>query len=164
MKLPEKAMIMEDDTMKERYHISGMTCSACSAHVEKAVNKLEGMEKASVNLLTETMEAVYKDGALSSLQIIAAVEKAGYGAELIGEKRGTPAGHRDVNTGGSGANHNGKTDNSGRAAADRGSLQSKAREEARAMRWRLGISIAFLLPLMYVAMYHMYYEDRKSVV
>ncbi len=158
MKLPEKAMIMEDDTMKERYHISGMTCSACSAHVEKAVNKLEGMEKASVNLLTETMEAVYKDGALSSLQIIAAVEKAGYGAELIGEKRGTPAGHRDVNTGGSGANHNGKTDNSGRAAADRGSLQSKAREEARAMRWRLGISIAFLLPLMYVAMYHMYYE------
>ena len=41
--------------MKERYHITGMTCSACSAHVEKAINKLEPVEKASVNLLTETM-------------------------------------------------------------------------------------------------------------
>ena len=41
---------------KERYHISGMTCSACSAHVEKAVNKLEAVERLSVNLLTVTME------------------------------------------------------------------------------------------------------------
>lgn len=160
--------------MKERYHISGMTCSACSAHVEKAVNKLAGMGKASVNLLTETMEAEYEDGVLDASQIIAAVEKAGYGAELMGEKKGTAAGHRNVDIGRSGADHNGGTENSartggascgisgrtacGRAAADRGSLQSKAREEARAMRWRLGISVAFLLPLMYVAMYHMYYE------
>ena len=44
--------------MKERYHISGMTCSACSAHVEKAVSKLEGVREVSVNLLTETMEVV----------------------------------------------------------------------------------------------------------
>ena len=51
--------------MKERYHISGMTCSACSAHVEKAVNKLEGVEKASVNLLAETMEISYEEGRLA---------------------------------------------------------------------------------------------------
>ena len=42
--------------MKQRYHISGMTCSACSSHVEKAANKLEGVRKAAVNLLTETMD------------------------------------------------------------------------------------------------------------
>ena len=51
--------------MKERYNISGMTCSACSSHVEKAVNKLAGVEKASVNLLTETMEVSYDQGRLT---------------------------------------------------------------------------------------------------
>ena len=66
--------------MKERYHVSGMTCSACSSHVEKAVNRLAGVEKASVNLLTETMEVSYKEDQLGSGEIVAAVEKAGYGA------------------------------------------------------------------------------------
>ena len=69
--------------MKERYHISGMTCSACSSHVEKAANKLAGVEKASVNLLTETMEIEYDENKLSREQIESAVEKAGYGAALI---------------------------------------------------------------------------------
>ncbi len=150
--------------MKERYHISGMTCSACSAHVEKAVNKLAGMEKASVNLLTETMEAVYEDGVLNSSQIIAAVEKAGYGAALIAENKGKQErenSNRKIENSGQGAGASCSVSGGtvcGRGASDRGSLQSKAREEARAMRWRLGISIAFLLPLMYVAMYHMYNE------
>ena len=70
-------------SMKERYHISGMTCSACSSHVEKAVNKLAGIEKASVNLLTETMEVSYDEEKLGREEIISAVEKAGYGASLI---------------------------------------------------------------------------------
>ena len=69
--------------MKERYNISGMTCSACSSHVEKAVNKLAGVEKASVNLLTETMEVSYDQGRLTGEEIMAAVEKAGYGASRI---------------------------------------------------------------------------------
>ena len=47
--------------MKERYHISGMTCSACSSHVEKSVNKVAGVEHASVNLLTETMDVTYDE-------------------------------------------------------------------------------------------------------
>ena len=69
--------------MKERYHISGMTCSACSSHVEKAVNKLAGVETASVNLLTETMEVSYRPEELGRDEIVAAVEKAGYGAQLL---------------------------------------------------------------------------------
>ena len=53
--------------MKERYHVTGMSCSACSSHVEKAVNKLENVEKASVNLLTETMDVTYDETKLSML-------------------------------------------------------------------------------------------------
>lgn len=79
--------------MKERYHISGMTCSACSAHVEKAVNKLEAVEKASVNLLTETMDVEYDRDRLSREEIEAAVEKAGYGASLIVGGAGGRAGN-----------------------------------------------------------------------
>ncbi len=142
--------------MKERYHISGMTCSACSSHVEKAANKLAGVEKASVNLLTETMEIEYDENKLSREQIESAVEKAGYGATLIiGGKSGattvqTGAGETEAGGTGAGAG-NGKRNG-------RDSVSRKAKEEARQMKWRLGISIGFLIPLMYVAMHHMYKE------
>ena len=160
--------------MKERYRITGMTCSACSSHVEKAVSRLEGMEKASVNLLAEKMEVSYDGERLNSGDIIAAVEKAGYGAELIPGRgsggsgtagnagaacaagNGGPEGSRA--TCGSGSPGNVTKAGSAGAAGGKDSLQRKAREEARAMRLRLGISIGFLLPLMYVAMYHMYSE------
>lgn len=171
--------------MRERYHISGMTCSACSSHVEKAVNKLAGIEKASVNLLTETMEVVYDESRLTGDDITAAVDKAGYGASLIlgGARRATTiesenrmscgASYNDrekeagetagsgsgENTGsaGSGTIGNGTGAKTGNSVG-RGSVQQKAKAEARAMKWRLGISIGFLIPLMYVAMYHMYNE------
>ena len=139
--------------MKKRYHVSGMTCSACSSHVEKAVGKLEGMEAVSVNLLTETMEVSYDEKKTGGEEIVAAVEKAGYGASLL--IGGAPG------EGGSGAGAGSRSCSLSGAAgsgSDRGSVQKKAKEEARAMKWRLGISIAFLLPLMYVAMYHMYNE------
>lgn len=142
--------------MKERYHISGMTCSACSSHVEKAANKLAGVEKASVNLLTETMEIEYDENKLSREQIEAAVDKAGYGAILIiGGKSGATtvqigAGETEAGGTGTGAG-NGKKNG-------RDSVSRKAKEEARQMKWRLGISIGFLIPLMYVAMHHMYKE------
>ncbi len=151
--------------MKERYHISGMTCSACSSHVEKAVNKLSGVEKASVNLLTETMEVSYDQKDLTGEEIVAAVEKAGYGAVLIiGGAHGRA---RDAGESSGGAVQNQKQScevgaSCGAApdsrAAGRDSVEKKAKEEARAMKWRLGISIGFLVPLMYVAMYHMYNE------
>lgn len=126
--------------MKERYHISGMTCSACSAHVEKAVNKLPGIEKASVNLLTETMEVSYDETRLSMEEIVAAVEKAGYGAESLDLKS------------------SGKNESRAERTAGRQSLQKETDQETGAMKWRLGISIGFLIPLMYVAMYHMIHE------
>lgn len=141
--------------MKERYHISGMTCSACSAHVEKAANKLEGVEKASVNLLTETMEIEYDESKVQRDGIIRAVENAGYGAEPL-----TAGGRAQGGDTQSGASADGEARRTAdrRSSADRSSVQKKAEREARAMKWRLGISIAFLLPLMYVAMFHMYHE------
>ena len=63
--------------MKERYHVTGMSCSACSSHVEKAVNKLENVEKASVNLLTETMDVTYDETKITSAEIIDAVVQEG---------------------------------------------------------------------------------------
>ena len=68
----------------DKYIVTGMTCSACQAHVEKAVSKLEGVDKVSVSLLTNEMTV---DGSASSSDIIEAVEKAGYGASLGGEKK-----------------------------------------------------------------------------
>ncbi len=148
--------------MKERYHISGMTCSACSSHVEKAVNKLAGVEKASVNLLTETMEVSYDTEKLSGEDIVAAVEKAGYGAvPIVGDAReracsGSVAGAACGTQSGKGAGRTTRYSKAGEAGRD--SVEKKAKGEARAMKRRLGISIGFLLPLMYVAMYHMYNE------
>ena len=141
--------------MKERYHIFGMTCSACSSHVEKAANKLEGVEKASVSLLTETMEIEYDESKVQRDGIIQAVEKAGYGAELL-----AAGGHTQDGNTQSGAPTDGEAGQTAYKSkgADRTSVQRKAEREAHAMKWRLGISIAFLLPLMYVAMFHMYHE------
>ena len=51
---------------KQKFNITGMTCSACSAHVEKAVNKLEGVKTASVNLLANSMVAEYDESVLSA--------------------------------------------------------------------------------------------------
>lgn len=128
--------------MKEKYHISGMTCSACSSHVEQRINKLKEVEKASVNLLTETMEVVYDESKLTSQDIVAAVEKAGYGAARLGDRAED--------------NHGTGASPEGNDRLQQNSLQKKAAQEAKAMKWRLGISIAFLIPLMYVAMFHMY--------
>lgn len=121
-----------------------MSCSACSSHVEKAVNKLEDVEKASVNLLTETMDVTYDETKITSADIIDAVVKAGYGASVMTE--GGAAG-QSPSTG------------AGRSGADgKQELQQKLDAEAKAMKWRLGISIGFLIPLMYVSMHHMFKE------
>ncbi len=158
--------------MKQRYHISGMTCSACSSHVEKAVSRLEGVRKASVNLLTETMEIEYDENVLTGEVIEGAVEKAGYGASLI---VGSRPGGAEASGAGAGGQSGGQCDSGGQSCGVQGgsargqsygaagkngrnSLQRKADEETRAMKLRLGISIGFLVPLMYVAMYHMFNE------
>ena len=48
---------------KEKYAVTGMTCSACSSHVEKSVSKLQGVDEVSVNLLTNSMQVAYDEGA-----------------------------------------------------------------------------------------------------
>lgn len=68
----------------EQYNVTGMTCAACSARVEKAVSALEGVESCAVNLLTNSMAVT---GSATPAQIINAVERAGYGASLKGEKK-----------------------------------------------------------------------------
>ena len=127
-----------------------MSCSACSSHVEKAVNKLENVEKASVNLLTETMDVTYDETKITSTEIIDAVVKAGYGASVMTEGSAAGAG---------GQSTSGNAGSIGRSAADgKQELQQKLDAEAKAMKWRLGISIGFLIPLMYVSMHHMFKE------
>ena len=65
---------------KEQFDITGMTCSACSARVEKSVSKLPGIQEVAVNLLKNSMVASYDETVLSADEIVKAVEKAGYGA------------------------------------------------------------------------------------
>ena len=69
--------------MKERYRITGMSCAACSARVQRVTEKLEGMRGANVNLLAGMMEVDYDETRLTPEAIIAAVTEAGYGAEKL---------------------------------------------------------------------------------
>ena len=59
---------------KQKYSVTGMTCSACSAHVEKSVGKLQGMEEVTVNLLTNSMQVVY-DESVCNEEIIVEYKK-----------------------------------------------------------------------------------------
>lgn len=119
---------------KETFSVTGMTCSACAARVERAVKKIEGTADVSVNLLTNTMTLAYDEAAANPAAIIAAVEDAGYGASV----KGAASAQAAPQAGGS-----------SEAGAD------TAEKEIRAMRSRLTVSILFLLPTMYIAMSHM---------
>ena len=66
----------------EQYNVTGMSCAACSARVEKAVGKVPGVTACSVSLLTNSMQVTYDEDAASSEAIIAAVKNSGYGASL----------------------------------------------------------------------------------
>ena len=75
---------------KEKFDVTGMTCSACSARVEKTVAGMEGTCDVSVNLLKNSMVVSYDENAVSEADIIGAVVKAGYGASVAGSaKSGT---------------------------------------------------------------------------
>ena len=73
----------------EQYHVTGMSCAACSSRVEKAVSKVPGVESCSVSLLTNSMGV---EGTASPEAVIAAVEAAGYGASCKGRGAGTSSG------------------------------------------------------------------------
>lgn len=73
--------------MKKKYDVIGMTCSACSAHVDKAVRGLDGVDDVNVNLLQNSMTVEFDESKISENQIFEAVDKAGYKAQNIGEKQ-----------------------------------------------------------------------------
>ena len=117
----------ESKMKKERFTITGMTCSACSARVEQAVRKLAGTEEVSVNLLTNSLQLRYDEQQTNPAAIIAAVEAAGYGASVKGAKAEQSAPAEDP-------------------------LQRHAAE----MRSRLIWSVAFLLPTLYISMHGLF--------
>ena len=73
--------------MKQKYNVTGMSCSACSAHVEKAVSKVPGVNSVQVNLLQNSMVVDYDEVATNDQAIIHAVEEGGYGASVKGEEK-----------------------------------------------------------------------------
>ena len=117
----------------EQYNVTGMSCAACSARVEKAVSKVPGVTSCSVSLLTNSMGV---EGTASPDEIIAAVEEAGYGASEKGASSGRQA------RGGSGMS----------IAEAEDSLKDR---ETPKMKRRLIASLCFLIPLMYFSMGHM---------
>ena len=134
---------------KQKFSVTGMTCSACSSHVEKSVRKLSGMEQVTVNLLTNSMQVVYDDTFCKEDTIIEAVEKAGYGASLAGndEKSQKNGNDQDLSRPGHGT--------TGQDTAGREALKGKAAN--REMKSRLIISIVFMVLLMGVSMHHMFF-------
>ena len=112
--------------MKQKFTVTGMTCSACSAHVDKAVRKLEGVTDVNVNLLGGTMTVDWQGG-LTADGIIAAVVSAGYGASL------PPSGN----------------------TAQAKPASNTMEEELKHMKRRLIASFLFMLPLFYLSMGHM---------
>ena len=116
----------------EQYNVTGMSCAACSARVEKAVSKVPGVTSCSVSLLTNSMGV---EGTASATDIISAVEAAGYGASEKGH-------HAAEQTGG----------NSISIAEAEDSLKDR---DTPKMKQRLIASICFWVPLMYISMGHM---------
>ncbi|MCI8515002.1 MAG: heavy metal translocating P-type ATPase [Lachnospiraceae bacterium] len=113
--------------MKQKFEVTGMTCAACQANVEKSVCKLAGVDLVNVNLLSNSMVVEYDEAAVTEGTIIGAVKAAGYGAFVPGKEI-------SVST---------KKGN------------ERMEEERRNMKFRLIVSFAFLVPLMYVSMGHM---------
>ena len=110
--------------MTEKFDVTGMTCSACSAHVEKSVSRLDGVKSVNVNLLRNNMQVDFDKSIVSTDDIIAAVVSGGYGASVAGKKEEK----KDTKTDG----------------------------EISNMKFRLVVSIACLVPLMYISMGHMF--------
>ncbi len=118
----------------EQYTVTGMSCAACSARVEKAVSKVEGVSSCSVSLLTNSMGV---EGTAEASDIIRAVEQAGYGAAVKGAGSGPENGASAGEVPGAGGED---------ALKDR---------ETPVLKQRLAASVGFLIVLMYFSMGHM---------
>lgn len=127
---------------KIKFNITGMTCSACSSHVQRAVEKLEGAAEVQVNLLTNSMSVNYDEAILGTDKIIEAVEKAGYGASLADSLKN------------SSSNKN-SADVAGKTSGSRSFQNDAAKLERDKIKKRLILSLVFMIPLFYVSMGHM---------
>lgn len=125
---------------QDKFDVSGMTCAACQAHVDRAVSKLDGVESVAVNLLAGSMLVDYDPAQVSPDDICTAVDRAGYSAS-------------PVSTGIDAAQSGSTQVRSG--AAHMESPTKKLEAAASAMRTRLIISIILLIPLFYIGMGHM---------
>ena len=112
--------------IKKHFNITGMSCSACSAHVNKAVSELKGIKSVSVNLLKNSMTVNYDETLLNDSQIISAVIEAGYGATLKNSE------------------------------SNQTSIQQKQISEYKHLKNRLFLSLIFSVPLSYIAMSGMF--------
>ena len=121
--------------MTQKYDVTGMSCAACSARIEKVVGKLEGVRTVTVNLLMNNMTVDFDENLLNHDKIIQSVIDAGYGASLPREENAPQTAEKTANP---------------------------ADEELAGMKTRLIWSIAFLVPLMYVAMGHMLHLPMPS--
>ena len=110
------------DLKTQKFDVSGMTCAACQAHVQKAVDHVDGVASCAVNLLTNSMTVDYDPAATGPEAIIAAVEHAGYGASLPG------------------------------TAAEGVSVSQQETDHAAEVKRRIFWSAGFLVVLMYVGM------------
>ena len=123
-------------TQRQTFDVSGMTCAACSARVEKTTSGVAGVEHAVVNLLKNSMEVEYDGNPATLAAISAAVEKAGYSAAPRIEAAaaaGAPSG-----------------------AAPSAARENAAAKEAAHVRMRLIVSFVFTIPLFYLSMGHMF--------
>ena len=133
----------------ERFDVGGMTCAACQAHVDKAVCKLDGVQEVAVNLLSGSMTVDFDPDRVSAEEICSAVDRAGYTASLAGGPAGAPG-----TDGAAGAAGGARL--TGAAGASRPeSPTKKLQATADAMKGRLAVSLAFLVPLFYIGMGHM---------
>lgn len=116
--------------MKQKFQVTGMTCSACSASVERNVKKLEGVKEVTVNLLSNSMVVSYDEDKVNNQTIIDTVVKAGYQAALE------------------------QKNNHKKASAT--PVVSPVEQDIKNMKFRLILSFVFLIPLMYISMGHMF--------
>lgn len=116
--------------MKQRFTVTGMTCAACSAGIQKTVGKMDGVKNAEVSLLGESMSVEYDEKTVSAEQIIKAVQELGYGASAENEKKDE------------------KTESKPTASGHQA-------EEAKKLKVRFFSSLCFLVPLLYFTMGHM---------
>lgn len=115
----------------EKFSVTGMTCAACEANVTRSVKKLNGVSEVTVSLLANQMRVRFDENTVGTAEILRAVADAGYGAALLGQSK--------------------KQQESGfRSEWQR--RQEETLQNQRGMKRRLVISIALLVPLMYVAM------------